>query len=99
MLNLKQTSMRLLLLSLLAVSLLGCSTQSKNIVVQPTVRIPNLPSSVKHTEPKLPTLAQDAKDTASVLEAYEKANRENKFAIEQAQKHNKGLQRTYNKPK
>lgn len=50
-----------------------------------------------YTEPKLPTLAKDANDTAPVLEAYEQANKKNKFAIEQAQKHNRKLQRMYNK--
>lgn len=78
---------------------MGCSTQSKSIEIQPTIRIPSLPSSVRYTEPKLPTIAKDSKDVAPVLQAYEEANTNNKFAIEQAQKHNKGLQRIYNKKK
>lgn len=47
----------------------------------------------------MPTRAKDSKDVAPVLQAYEEANKSNKFAIEQAQKHNRGLQRIYNKKK
>lgn len=100
MLSYKKTSTRLLpasLVILLGASLLGCATQSKNTEVQPAIKIPNLPSSVIYTEPKLPDVAKDANETAKALKAYEEANASNKFAIEQAQKHNKRIQRTYNK--
>lgn len=43
-------------------------------------------------------VAKDAKETSPVLEAYEKANEANRFAIEQAQKERKRLQKLYNKP-
>lgn len=73
--------------------------QSKSIELQPTIRIPDLPAAVKYTEPQIPEVADDAKGTSKAIDNYEKANEANKFAIEQAQKHNRSLQRIYNKKK
>ena len=79
------------------VSLIACSTPSADIA--PGVKIPDLPPSVRYTEPKLPNKAvKDSKETAEVLKKYEEANKNNKFAIDQAKKHNRNLQKTYNTP-
>ena len=97
MLNLKQNWLQFLLASSLIVSLAACSTASGNFEENPKIKIPNLPKSVKYTEPKLPNKpAKDAKGTAEILQEYERTNESNRFAIEQAKKHNKELQRIYN---
>lgn len=77
--------------------LIACSTQSGN-TEPPQVRIPNLPPSVKYTEPKLISkAAKNANDTRKQLENYENANKSNKIAIDQARAHNRKLQQLYNK--
>lgn len=77
---------------------MSCSMNSGSFDKEPRVRVPNLPSSVKYTEPKLPDKSlKGPKETSELLKEYEKADQSNKFAIEQAQKHNLRLQRTYNK--
>lgn len=99
MTSLNQIWKLLLSLTLLGALLMGCATQSKTteIKLPPKVRIPDLPSSVKHTKPPLPPLAKDANDTSKALEGYEQTDEKNRFAIEQAQKHNRRLQKLYNK--
>ena|SRR5688572_11017680 len=95
----RKTLIMLAVVSLTA-SLIACSKNYVNFDTEPSIKIPNLPPSVKYTDPKIPDKpAKDAKETAEVLKEYEDANAKNKLAIEQARKHNKGLQRIYNTKK
>src|SRR5687767_407623 len=100
MLNFKRSLLLSLLSSILIVSQTACSTVSGSFEQKAKVSIPDLPSSVVYSEPRLPkSAAKNAEDTAKVLEAYEDANSANKMAINAARRHNKGLQRIYNPSK
>lgn len=98
MMNSKTSFLRFLLASSLIVSLTACSTVSENFALKPAVNIPDLPASVRYTDPSIPAkAAKDASDVAKALTVYEMANESNRKAIAAAKSHNKGLQRIYNK--